>query len=177
MLDTIKSFFATTDSKYIVATVFMGIIVLLVIYLLVKLLSFFKERRESMAVKLPDINLSEKGEDEITPFPGDKEITVELVHSEEEERMLSKSENKDNENLFLAALTMETGSLILPEDTKVNMPEVEDVDFEKLKEEKKKEKEREVLDHIRELAKADEEVEEITNIENLLLESKDTENK
>lgn len=173
MLDTIKSFFAITDNKYIIATIFMGIIVLLIIYILIKFVSFYKERKAAIAVQLPDINLSEKDEDEVSPFEINKEITIEMVHSEEEERMLSKSEKKGNENLFITALTMETGSIILNDESNVTMPEVEDVDFDKLKEEKKKEKEQEALDHLRELAKADVEVEEITNIENLLSESKD----
>lgn len=171
LIETFKDFFGIVEGKFVIATVVMSVIILLIIYLLFVVTVSFRKRKEALSIHLPDIN--EHGEivKEEAGFNETEEVTVELIDASEDE--VFNDDVKVDDKSFLTALTMETGVFISDDETtnsKVIMPNVGEIDYEQIKDEKRKEKEQEVINHLRKVAQADSE-EELARIDNLSLNS------
>lgn len=161
LLNTFKEFFGIVNSRYIIAAVIMTIVSIIVIYIISMVVISFMKRRETVAVELPDVNVAtgsvvEKAE----AFSVNEEetITVELIDSSEDE--VEDEIKESNDKAFIEALTIETGELIVEDEGNVDMPEVGEIDYDKIKEEKQEE----VIERIRQIAKADEDLNEIEEI-------------
>lgn len=169
LLDTFKNFFGMIEGKFVVATIGMILIILLAVYLLFTVVISFKKRKEAVEIKLPDINDNGEVIEEVSKFPTNKEIVVELIDTSEDDSI--KSDVTTDEKPFLTALTLETGNFVLDtktETTKLNMPDVGEIDYEKIKEDKRKEKEQESIDRLRrKLAKENEYKDEFDAVENI----------
>lgn len=168
LIETFKDFFGMVEGKFVVATVIMSIITLLVIYLIFLITTSFRKRRDALNIKLPDINENGQVIEKEARFKGNKEITVELIDTNEDGAF--HSDVKTDEKVFLTTLTVETREFIPDDETvtsKLNMPEVGEIDYEQIKEEKRKEKEQEFTNHLRKVAQADNE-EDLVRVDNLV---------
>lgn len=174
LLSTFKDFFGIVDSKYIIAAVIMTIVSVVAIYIISMVVTSFIKRREAVAVELPDVNVATGNvveEAEGFSVNEGEAITVELIDPSEDEVEYEIKES--NDKAFIEALTIETGELIIEDEGNVDMPEVGEIDYEKIKEKKQKE----IIERIRQIAKADEDLNEIEEIMlNNADETKDGEN-
>lgn len=166
IIETFKDFFGMVEGRFIIATTIMIIIALVVLYLLFLIAVSFRKRREAINVKLPDIDGRGEVVNETPSFTEKEEITVELIDSDEDE--VSDTDVKTNEEAFLTALTIETGKFIADDNNNLDlkMPEVGEIDYDRIKEEKRKEKEQEVINRLREIAKADNQ-DDLDKVDNL----------
>lgn len=152
-MDYIENISGLLNKKLIIGAFLMILISSVVITLIVLLFMSIKSRREAIAVNLPDIN--ENGEIQKDPvFKEQEELVVELI--EDEEIDLKNSKIVDNEEDFLTALSYETKKCFaLEKDSNLEMPEIGVMDYDKIKEEKKKERDESFITHYKELAEAD----------------------
>lgn len=157
----IQQFMSMVEGRFALAIIMMAVIFAGVCYLINLLVVSLKTRRKKMKVELPaiddsgDVLLSEP------QFDINREITTELIHPDND---VTFGPEKVNNEEFAKALTMETKVLISFEDEKnvVVMPEIGNIDYEKIKKEKiqelkkmKEEQENARLSHLKELAIAD----------------------
>lgn len=138
------------DWKLVVAGLGMLVIFLLIVYLLSLIIISFQRRKAAVSVSLPDINTYDKKDDNLKQFEELKVFEVELITPDE---YVIEAEPKDNEELFLTALSIETKKYIPKSDEKIEMPEVGEIDYEAIKMEKTKD----AINRLKEIAKADEE--------------------
>lgn len=162
VLNTFKDFFGIVEGKYVIAGTIMVIVSIIILYVLFLIISSIRKRKSSLAVSLPDINASESEEEKGPRFHPVEEIVIELIDPEEDLIPQGGAKIKDDE--FLTSLTLETGQLIIDEklEQKIDMPEVGEINYDEIKEMKKKEKEEEVINHLRKVAEADND-EELTS--------------
>lgn len=161
LLNTFKDFFGIVNSRYIIAAIVMTIVSIVVIYIISMVVTSFMKRRKTVAVELPDVNVAtgnvvEKAE----AFSVNEEeaITVELIDSSEDE--VEDEIKESNDKAFIEALTIETGEIIVEDEDNIDMPEVGEIDYDKIKEEKQEE----AIERLRQIAKADEDLNEIEEI-------------
>lgn len=164
-MDKIQSFFSMLDGKFTAAIVFMLIIVVVTCYISFVLLTSIKKRNVAVKVKLPDLNQQGVINTSNNQFEN-KEVTVELINPADDVigEYNNNNDKNSNDKSFLEALSVSTGSYI-PEDEKsikVDLPEVGEFDYEELKKQKEKElekakiaREQANLEHLKELAQAD----------------------
>lgn len=161
LLNTFRDFFGIVNSRYIIAAVIMTIVSVVVIYIISMVVTSFMKRRKTVAVELPDVNVATGNvveEAEAFSVNEEEAITVELIDSSEDE--VEDEIKESNDKAFIEALTIETGELIVEDEGNVDMPEVGEIDYDKIKEEKQEE----VIERIRQIAKADEDLNEIEEI-------------
>lgn len=156
-----SSFFSMVDSKFAIAILIMIAMIFLVSFIVFFMILSIKKRSEAVKVKLPNLDSQGKVMKKDPEFKQEEKIVVELIDSEDDS---IQEYNKNNDKSFYSALSMSTGSYIPKEDKEieVEMPEVEEVDYEEIKRKKEVEmkeeqarRERENLLHLKELAKAD----------------------
>lgn len=154
LLETFKDFFGMVEGRFVIATIIMIVIALVAIYLIFLIAISFRKRREAIQVQLPDIDVHGEVANESARFTEAEEVTVELIDSDEDE--ISDNNAVIDEKAFLTTLTIETGEFI-HDDTNhnLNMPEVGEIDYDKIKEDKKREKEEEAINRLRKIAEAD----------------------
>lgn len=143
------------EFKFVIAAVFMIIIIASIIAVISLVVISFKKRKEAIAVKLPDINAS--GEIASEPvFSEPENLVVELIQEQDEEDVIKNSKIVNNDDQFLTALSYET-KRCFPEGKSgsVPLPEVEQVDYDQLVEHEKNKR----MDRIKELANKDKEEE------------------
>lgn len=138
------------DWKLVVAGLGMLVIFLLMVYLLSLIVISFQRRKAAVSVSLPDINTYNKKDDNLKQFEELKVFEVELIAPDE---YVVEAEPKDNEELFVTALSIETKKYIPKSDEKIEMPEVGEIDYEAIKMEKTKD----AINRLKKIAKADEE--------------------
>lgn len=159
-MERIQGFLSMLDGKFTAAIVFMLIIFVVICYISFVMISSVKKRNAAVKVKLPDLDQQGVIDTSGNQFEK-KEITVELVNTADD---VVEEYNGNNDKSFLEALTISTGSYI-PEDEKsikVDLPEVGEFDYEELRKQKEKQIEEEKmkreqanLEHLKELAQAD----------------------
>lgn len=159
-MERIQGFLSMLDGKFAAAIVFMLIIFVVICYISFVMISSVKKRNAAVKVKLPDLDQQGVIDTSGNQFEK-KEITVELVNTADD---VVEEYNGNNDKSFLEALTISTGSYI-PEDEKsikVDLPEVGEFDYEELRKQKEKQIEEEKmkreqanLEHLKELAQAD----------------------
>ena len=159
-MERIQGFLSMLDGKFTAAIVFMLIIFVVVFYISLVMISSVKKRNAAVKVKLPDLDQQGVIDTSGNQFEK-KEITVELVNTADD---VVEEYNGNNDKSFLEALTISAGSYI-PEDEKsikVDLPEVGEFDYEELRKQKEKQIEEEKmkreqanLEHLKELAQAD----------------------
>lgn len=159
-MERIQGFLSMLDGKFTAAIVFMLIIFVVICYISFVMISSIKKRNAAVKVKLPDLDQQGVIDTSGNQFEK-KEITVELVNTADD---VVEEYNGNNDKSFLEALTISTGSYI-PEDEKsikVDLPEVGEFDYEELRKQKEKQIEEEKmkreqanLEHLKELAQAD----------------------
>lgn len=159
-MERIQGFLSMLDGKFAAAIVFMLIIFVVICYISFVMISSVKKRNAAVKVKLPDLDQQGVIDTSGNQFEK-KEITVELVNTADD---VVEEYNGNNDKSFLEALTISAGSYI-PEDEKsikVDLPEVGEFDYEELRkqkekqiEEEKMEREQANLEHLKELAQAD----------------------
>lgn len=163
LIDTFMSFIEMINVKFVIATVIMIAIFVIICYLLLLVVQSFQKRSEAINVKFPAID--DYGEiEKRNQFDSNREITVELVNSEDD--IVNENVQVDDD-VFLSTLSTESRQPISIEDeVELKMPEVGEIDYEKIKQEKEKEiesirMERELAnqERLRELAQADREEE------------------
>lgn len=154
IINTLKNFFVIQDWKLVVAGLGMLVIFLLMVYLLSLIVISFQRRKAAVNVSLPDINTYDKKDDNLKQFEELKVFEVELITPDE---YVIEEEPKDNEELFLTALSIETKKYIPKSDEKIKMPEVGKMDYQAIKMEKTRERTQSALDRLKRIAKADEE--------------------
>lgn len=160
MADYIQNLSELIEGRFIIAVIGMASITIGMIAILSFLVISFKKRREAIAVNLPDINAN--GEiDNLKPvFKEKDDLVAELIVENED---VIKDDKVDNdEDYFLTALSYESKQYIHNNDSdsfKINMPDVGEIDYEKILKEKKLEKEKTFMNHFKELAEADKEEE------------------
>lgn len=150
IINTLKNFFVMQDWKLVVAGLGMLVIFLLIVYLLSLIIISFQRRKAAVSVSLPDINTYDKEDDNLKQFEELKVFEVEIITPDE---YVIEAEPKDNEELFLTALSIETKKYIPKSDEKIEMPEVGEIDYQAIKMEKTKD----AINRLKEIAKADEE--------------------
>lgn len=150
IIDTLKNFFVMQDWKLVVAGLGMLVIFLLMVYLLSLIVISFQRRKAAVSVSLPDINTYNKKDDNLKQFEELKVFEVELIATDE---YVVEAEPKDNEELFVTALSIETKKYIPKSDEKIEMPEVGEIDYQAIK----MEKTQNAINRLKEIAKADEE--------------------
>ena len=138
------------DWKLVVAGLGMLVIFLLMVYLLSLIVISFQRRKAAVSVSLPDINTYNKKDDNLKQFEELKVLEVELIAPDE---YVIEAEPKDNEELFVTALSIETKKYIPKSDEKIEMPEVGEIDYQAIK----MEKTQNAINRLKEIAKADEE--------------------
>lgn len=138
------------DWKLVVAGLGMLVIFLLMVYLLSLIVISFQRRKAAVSVSLPDINTYNKKDDNLKQFEELKVFEVELIATDE---YVVEAEPKDNEELFVTALSIETKKYIPKSDEKIEMPEVGEIDYQAIK----MEKTQNAINRLKEIAKADEE--------------------
>lgn len=138
------------DWKLVVAGLGMLVIFLLMVYLLSLIVISFQRRKAAVSVSLPDINTYNKKDDNLKQFEELKVFEVELIAPDE---YVIEAEPKDNEELFVTALSIETKKYIPKSDEKIEMPEVGEIDYQAIK----MEKTQNAINRLKEIAKADEE--------------------
>lgn len=161
LLNTFKDFFGIVSGRYIIAAIVMTIVSVIIIYIISMVVISFMKRRETVAVELPDVNVATGNvveEAEAFSVNEEETITVELIDSSEDE--VEDEIKESNDKAFIEALTIETGELIVEDEGNVDMPEVGEIDYDKIKEEKQEE----AIERLREIAKADEDLNEIEEI-------------
>lgn len=123
ILENITGFFANVDSKLLVAGALMLLIAGLIIYIITIIVFSLKERTELSKVRLPKID--GVGEDSITvpQFKSVLPLDVELI---QDERGIKMGGDTKNDDVFLAALTMESGRYI-PIEEDLTMPEIPEI--------------------------------------------------
>ena len=154
IINTLKNFFVIQDWKLVVAGLGMLVIFLLIVYLLSLITISFQRRKAAVSVSLPDINTYGKKDDNLKQFEEPKVFEVELITPDDD---VIEEEPKDNEELFLTALSIETRKYIPKSDDKIKMPEVGEMDYQAIKMEKTRERTQSALDRLKRIAKADEE--------------------
>lgn len=162
-----SDFIENTNWTYVFAGLFMLLIFSIVIYIILILYTTIKKRRALLEVKLPEIDKRGIVEETEPQFDKERAISVELISAEEDESI--KGENREYDENFFKALSLETGIKISEDDfVKLDLPEVGELNFEEIKRKKqeeiekaKEEREQANIEHLRELAKADEEIEMI----------------
>lgn len=157
IINTLKSFFTIQDWRFIIAGLIMIAIFLLIVYLLSVIVISFQKRKAAVNVSLPDIDSYNKKDKIVKQFEESEDLEVELIDANDD---VIKEEAKNNENLFMTALSIETGQYIPKADDKIDMPEIGDIDYETIKiqkTEKAKEKTKKKLERLKKIAKADEE--------------------
>ena len=105
IINTLKNFFVIQDWKLVVAGLGMLVIFLLMVYLLFLIVISFQKRKAAVSVSLPDINTYGKKDDNLKQFKEPKVFEVELITPDDD---VIEEEPKDNEELFLTALSIET---------------------------------------------------------------------
>lgn len=159
-LNVLTKFFSVQDWRLIGA----GLIMILIFILMVSLVSFivisYLKRKEAVNISLPDINTYGLDSKEVKPqFTEPSILELELVPPERD--VINPEEMKDNDDLFLTALTIETGKYIPKSSSYVTMPEIsEKIDYEKIKQQKEqeaKDRQKQELERLKEIARADEE--------------------
>lgn len=154
IINTLKNFFVIQDWKLVVAGLGMLVIFLLMVYLLFLIVISFQKRKAAVSVSLPDINTYGKKDDNLKQFKELKVFEVELITPDDD---VIEEEPKDNEELFLTALSIETRKYIPKSDDKIKMPEVGEMDYQAIKMEKTRKRTQSALDRLKRIAKADEE--------------------
>lgn len=154
IINTFKKFFVIQDWKLVVAGLGMLVIFLLIVYLLSLIIISFQRRKAAVNISLPDINTYDKKDDNLKQFEEPKVFEVELITPDDD---VIGEEPKDNEELFLTALSIEAKKYIPKSDEKIEMPEVGEIDYQAIKMEKTKERTQSALDRLKRIAKADEE--------------------
>lgn len=163
IMDTLTNFTKMINMKFVIATIIMLIIFLVICYLLLLIVQSIQKRSDAINVKFPPIDSYGEIESK-DQFDVDREITVELVNSEDD--VIDETVEGD-EDLFLSTLSTEVKKPILNADEiQVSMPEVGEIDYEKIKKEKKEElkiaraeQDRANQERLKELALADSEQE------------------
>ena len=150
IINTLKNFFVMQDWKLVVAGLGMLVIFLLMVYLLSLIVISFQRRKAAVSVSLPDINTYNKKDDNLKQFEELKVFEVELIAPDE---YVIEAEPKDNEELFVTALSIETKKYIPKSDEKIEMPEVGEIDYQAIK----MERTQNAINRLKEIAKADEE--------------------
>ena len=150
IINTLKNFFVMQDWKLVVAGLGMLVIFLLMVYLLSLIVISFQRRKAAVSVSLPDINTYNKKDDNLKQFEELKVFEVELIAPDE---YVIEAEPKDNEELFVTALSIETKKYIPKTDEKIEMPEVGEIDYQAIK----MERTQNAINRLKEIAKADEE--------------------
>lgn len=114
------SFFNNVDSKLLIAGALMILISILIIYITTIIVFSLKKRLEFSKIRLPMID--GVGEDSITKpqFKSVMPLEVELIINEDNTLL---STNKNNDDSFLSALSMEAGIYMLHK--QINMPDIE----------------------------------------------------
>lgn len=160
LVNTFKDFFGIVNSRYIIAAVIMIVVIAVVIYITSVVVKSFLKRREAVSVQLPNIDVTEgKVEEEVKGFKvEDNPIVVELIDSSEDE--IDEEVPDSSDEAFIEALTMVTGNIIISDEDNIDMPEVGEIDYDKIREERQKE----AIEHLKEIAKADEDLDEIDEI-------------
>lgn len=160
IMDTLTDFTEMINVKFVIATVIMLIIFLVICYLLLLIVQSIQKRSEAINVKFPSIDDYGEGHNK-KQFNEGKEITVELVNSEDD---VVKEKVELDEDLFLSALSSEIRKPLIDDELQISMPEVGEIDYDKIKKERKKElevarleQERASQERLRELALADNE--------------------
>lgn len=141
IINTLKNFFVIQDWKLVVVGLGMLVIFLLIVYLLSLIVISFQRRKAAVNISLPDINTYDKKDDNLKQFEELKVFEVELITPDE---YVIEEEPKDNEELFLTALSIETKKYIPKSDEKIKMPEIGKIDYQ-------------AISKLKRIAKADEE--------------------
>lgn len=158
----INNFLGLVEGRFVIASIFMILIFLIISFLIFLVTVSFTNRKEAVRVKLPDIDANGELVKNNPSFINNDELVVELIDSNDDE--IYGEPTKDNSTEFLTSLSLETKSFISDEDSKfkLNMPEVGEINYEQIKEEKRLEKEKKlaekeskIIGHLREVALAD----------------------
>lgn len=155
------------EGKFVIATVAMIVIFFIICFLLFLIVTSFQRRREAVGVQLPIIDERGVEIERASSFSAIEDLTIELIDAEEDDAVSDNNIVTDDRE-FLTALTMETGQYV-SDDTittsSMKMPEVGEIDYEQIKEDRRLEKEQEAVDRLRELAEADsqEEIDKINS--------------
>lgn len=156
--DTFKNFFGLVEGKFVIASIAMIIIFLIICYLLFLVITSFQNRRDAVGVRLPEIDARGVAVTNESSFQDNSDLSIELIDAAEDEASDTSATTDDKQ--FLTALTMAAGQYISDENHNsedVKMPEVGEINYEQIKEDKAQAKHREHQEHLRELAKADSE--------------------
>lgn len=157
IINTMRDFFSTQDWKLVIAGFGMITIFILIIYLISLIVISFQNRKEAVNIKLPDINTYNNNIEVKKQFEDAKVLEVELISAEQD--VVKNAQLKDDENLFLTALSIETKKYIPATIEDIDMPQVGEIDYEAIKleiAEKAREKDMSTLSMLKKLAQADE---------------------
>lgn len=151
-----EAFFASQNGKLVIAGLGMITIFILIIYLMSLIVISFQNRQEAVNIKLPDIDTYNKNTEVEKQFEDAKVLEVELISAEQD--VVKNPQPKDDENLFLTALSIETKKYIPATMEEIHMPQVGEIDYEAVKlqkAERERDKDTSTLSMLKKLAQAD----------------------
>lgn len=118
-----------SEEKKGIASAFLLLMTFISLMSVVYLYSNIKRRSLNAQIKLPNLDVNNL-EKEIKRFEPVSPMTIELVDQREEDFIVSKFTEKENEVLFKKALPYETKSIIKEEFPVGNMPVLENIQIE-----------------------------------------------
>lgn len=146
--------FVSQNGKLVIAGLGMITIFILIIYLISLIVISFQNRQESVNIKLPDVDTYNKTTEVKKQFEDAKVLEVELIDAEQD--VVRNPQPKDDENLFLTALSIETKKYIPATVEEIHMPQVGEIDYEAVKLQKAEiDKDASTLSRLKKLAQAD----------------------
>lgn len=154
-------FLDATTVKFVFSTIVMIVLSAIVLFSFYYMTKSIKTRKNGLNDSLPSLEEGDKTK-EITPFKEEEVITIELVENEDD----LVTTPKENNEVFVNTLMMETGKIIvedIPNDGEI-MPELSEGTLEEHTEKIKAAKEKENLERIKKLALADQETPDFISI-------------
>ena len=118
-----------SEEKKGIASAFLLLMTFISLMSVVYLYTNIKRRSLNAQIKLPNLDVNNL-EKEIKRFEPVTPMTIELVDQKEEDFIVSKFTEKENEVLFKKALPYETKSIIKEEFPIGNMPVLENIQIE-----------------------------------------------
>lgn len=118
-----------SEEKKGIASAFLLLLTFISLMSVVYLYTNIKRRSLNSQIKLPNLDANNL-EKEIKRFEPVTPMTIELVDQREEEFIVSKFTEKENEVLFKKALPYETKSIMKEEFPTGNMPVLENIQIE-----------------------------------------------